>query len=657
MTASSSSPSTRAASAASSAQRRLCPPMYGDLRSMKSATTVRASSSSAPASMRWGSGSRASTASHGSISPSRSNQPRPCSTNRSARAGSYVRSRRSRAASSAWSGEKRRPIASMSWLRCTTRIASGIASPCAWVGIAVAVPALEREAQRLANVGAEVEPLHEHVGDLAPGREVVDRPLAGRLLDHPDDLVALLRAAAGRREGDHVAHHLRGVARRRARASGRGSRSRRRTRWRPRGRGRCSRRTGAAPPSRRSRAPPRRTPRPRRSTSRAGTSAAATRAAARTRCPARAPAWRRAHRGEAVCRRWGVLPMYRRDAAEHNPRTTRRRCRSGRPATLISREDIMATSPTPTATPSRWESSPTRPARSRSSGSPTPTWPGWSSATSTPRAACSGRHLELHLEDGATDDAVAAAEGDEARRAGPGRRRLRRHLQLDEAGHQGPGRRRGQDALHLPRAVRGAGVRPAHLLHRPGAGAAGRPVHPVADAGDRREDVLPAVRRLHLAARDERARPGGRHGERRDDRRRGVLPARPRGLPRDGRADHRERRGRRVQHDRAARGRAVPRAAARLRLHEPRRAPRLHVLRGELPRHGADRARGGAVQLPRLLPGRQRPVQPEAARAVRRALSRRREVHGRQRLLGPLPRAAAVGRGRDGGRLARRRTT
>ena len=35
---------------------------------MKSATTVRASSSSAPDSMRWGSGSRASTASHGSVS-------------------------------------------------------------------------------------------------------------------------------------------------------------------------------------------------------------------------------------------------------------------------------------------------------------------------------------------------------------------------------------------------------------------------------------------------------------------------------------------------------------------------------------------------------------------------------------------------------------
>ncbi len=52
-----------------------------------------------------------------------------------------------------------------------------------------------------------------------------------------------------------------------------------------------------------------------------------------------------------------------------------------------------------------------------------------------------GRQLELHLEDSATDDAVASADGDQAGRARPRRRRLRRHLQLHEAGHQGPGRR------------------------------------------------------------------------------------------------------------------------------------------------------------------------------------------------------------------------
>ena len=35
-------------------------------------------------------------------------------------------------------------------------------------GVAVAVPPLEREAQRLAHGGAEVEPLDEHVGHFAP---------------------------------------------------------------------------------------------------------------------------------------------------------------------------------------------------------------------------------------------------------------------------------------------------------------------------------------------------------------------------------------------------------------------------------------------------------------------------------------------------------
>src|SRR3954452_14853772 len=83
--------------------------------------------------------------------------------------------------------------------------------PLGMVRIAVSVPALEREAECIANAGAEVEPLHEHVGDLAPGREVVDRPLARGLLDHPDDLLALVRGAAGRRERHHVPHDLGGI--------------------------------------------------------------------------------------------------------------------------------------------------------------------------------------------------------------------------------------------------------------------------------------------------------------------------------------------------------------------------------------------------------------------------------------------------------------
>ena len=43
--------------------------------------------------------------------------------------------------------------------------------------------------------------------------------------------------------------------------------------------------------------------------------------------------------------------------------------------------------------------------------------------------------------------------------------------------------------------------------------------------------------------------------------------------------------------------------------------------------------------------------------SVRRALSGRRQVHRRQRLLGPLPRPEALGGGRERGGLARRRTT
>ena len=182
--------------------------------------------------------------------------------------------------------------------------------------------------------------------------------------------------------------------------------------------------------------------------------------------------------------------MYRPSTAAQDLCTTRDAVRHAT-GTLNAREDVMAASQTPALIPSRWESSPTRRARSRSSGSPTPTSPGWSSATSTPRAGCWG----------GTWSCVSRT----ARRTTPSRprrrrswssttrrRRLRRHLQLHEAGHQGPGRRQGQDALHLPGAVRGGGVRSAHLLHRPGAGAADRPVHPVADARDRSEDVLPS---------------------------------------------------------------------------------------------------------------------------------------------------------------------
>ncbi len=89
------------------------------------------------------------------------------------------------------------------------------------------------------------------------------------------------------------------------------------------------------------------------------------------------------------------------------------------------------------------------------------------------RGGLLGRPIELFVEDSATDDDVAeAAAAKLVERCR--RRRRRRHLQLHAPGHQGTGRRPGGDALHLPRAVRGPGVPPADLLHRPGARAAGR---------------------------------------------------------------------------------------------------------------------------------------------------------------------------------------
>ena len=54
----------------------------------------------------------------------------------------------------------------------------------------------------------------------------------------------------------------------------------------------------------------------------------------------------------------------------------------------------------------------------------------------------------------------------QARPGRPRRRAPGRHLQLDQGGRQETGGGGGRDALHLPRAVRGAGIPPAPLLHR-----------------------------------------------------------------------------------------------------------------------------------------------------------------------------------------------
>ena len=69
-----------------------------------------------------------------------------------------------------------------------------------------------------------------------------------------------------------------------------------------------------------------------------------------------------------------------------------------------------------------------------------------------------GRQIDLYLEDSATTDSVAEAKATKLVAARSSRRDLRWHLQLHEAGYQGPCRSEGQEALHLPGAIRGTGM-------------------------------------------------------------------------------------------------------------------------------------------------------------------------------------------------------
>jgi len=113
-----------------------------------------------------------------------------------------------------------------------------------------------------------------------------------------------------------------------------------------------------------------------------------------------------------------------------------------------------------------------------------------------------GRPLNLHLEDSATTDSVAEAKS--------------RKLVLEEkvdvllGGIYSSTRQaikgpvvEGKKALPLSGAIRGAGMPPAHLLHRPGPGAAGGVADPVADAEDGSEEILLPVGRIYLAAHHE----------------------------------------------------------------------------------------------------------------------------------------------------------
>ena len=118
------------------------------------------------------------------------------------------------------------------------------------------------------------------------------------------------------------------------------------------------------------------------------------------------------------------------------------------------------------------------------------------------RGGLLGRPVELFVEDSATDDDQAAAAA--AKLVGADVDVVVGGIYSStRQAIKGPVVDEGGEALPLPGAVRGPGVPPPDLLYRSGARAADRPVLPLAHAGDRGEDLLHAVGRLHLAAHAE----------------------------------------------------------------------------------------------------------------------------------------------------------
>ncbi len=71
-----------------------------------------------------------------------------------------------------------------------------------------AVPSLEREAKRSADIRVEAETCGQHVGHLAPGAEVEGQPVVDVLPDDGGDLLVLLRRPDSGGERDRVPQHL-----------------------------------------------------------------------------------------------------------------------------------------------------------------------------------------------------------------------------------------------------------------------------------------------------------------------------------------------------------------------------------------------------------------------------------------------------------------
>src|SRR5579864_4905760 len=101
----------------------------------------------------------------------------------------------------------------MSWLRWTTRIASGIASPLAWVGKPLPFQRSNVNASASRTPGSKSSRWTSMSATSHPDAKLKHGPLVRRLLQHADDLGALVLGPPGRGELEHVAHHLGGIGR------------------------------------------------------------------------------------------------------------------------------------------------------------------------------------------------------------------------------------------------------------------------------------------------------------------------------------------------------------------------------------------------------------------------------------------------------------
>ena len=180
---------------------------------------------------------------------------------------------------------------------------------------------------------------------------------------------------------------------------------------------------------------------------------------------------------------------------------------------------------------SRSESSRTRRGRSRSSDSPTPTWRGWSSATSTPKVACLAGTSNCTSRTARPPMPSAAAAGGQAGRAGRVDVILGGIYSSTRQAIKGPAVVEGRTLYIYPEQYEGEESDPLIFCTGPVPAQQVDPFIPWLMQQTGREEVLPAVGRLHLAAHDEPEGPRGRHRPRRRDRRRGVLPARSHRLP------------------------------------------------------------------------------------------------------------------------------